>query len=87
MRGDEFLKLAVLFNSNQLSAVMDKIKDNLMFANQRLGYDFTVSLSCGINSWPMKQLPPMVDLVSVLDAKMYDEKRKYHTSTQKSVAI
>lgn len=85
--GDEFLILAVLSDANQLQAVKDKIKDNLMFANQRLGYDFTVSLSCGINSWPMKQLPPMVDLVSDLDAKMYDEKRKYHASTQKSAAI
>jgi len=85
--GDEFLILAVLSKPEQIHSVMDKIRENLMFANQRLAYEFTVSLSCGVNTWSMKQLPPMVDLVSDLDTKMYDEKRKYHAATQKSAAI
>ena len=85
--GDEFLILAVLSNPDQLKAVMDKITENLTFANQRLSVELTVSLSCGINGWPMRKLPSMVDLLSDLDARMYEEKRKYHASTPKSAAI
>ena len=85
--GDEFLILAVLSNPDQLKAVMDKITENLTFANQRLSVELTVSLSCGINAWPMRKLPSMVDLLSDLDARMYEEKRKYHASTPKSAAI
>ena len=85
--GDEFLILAVLSKAEQLTSVMEKIHENLVFANQRLPYEFTVSLSCGINSWPMHQLPPMVDLLHDLDARMYEEKRKFHVRNQKSAAI
>lgn len=85
--GDEFLILAVLSKPDQLRSVMDKISENLIYANQRLSVEFTVSLSCGINVWPMRKLPSMIDLVSDLDAKMYEEKRKYYASTQKSAAI
>jgi diguanylate cyclase (GGDEF)-like protein len=85
--GDEFLILAVLSKAEHLQVLMDKIRENLIFANQRLGIEVTVSLSCGTNSWPMKQVPPLVELISDLDARMYDEKRKYHAETQKSAAI
>jgi diguanylate cyclase (GGDEF)-like protein len=85
--GDEFLVLAVLTKEAHLNAIVDKIHENLDFTNQRLGHDFTISLSCGANTWQVKQLPPMVDLLSDLDAKMYEEKRKYYASTTKSAAI
>lgn len=85
--GDEFLILAVLSKKDQLTAILEKLDENLTFANQRLPYPFTVSLSCGINSWAMKQLPPMVDLISDLDTRMYAEKRKYYEASQKSAAI
>lgn len=85
--GDEFLVLAVLTKEAHLNAIVDKIHENLAFTNQRLGHDFTISLSCGANTWQVKQLPPMVDLLSDLDAKMYEEKRKYYASTTKSAAI
>jgi diguanylate cyclase (GGDEF)-like protein len=85
--GDEFLILTVLSKSDQLSSVMEKIAENLTYANQRLSVEFTVSLSCGINVWPLRKLPTMIDLVSDLDAKMYEEKRKFHATNQKSAAI
>lgn len=85
--GDEFLILTVLSQTEQINSVNEKIQENLTFANHRLSSPVTISLSCGMNAWPMRQLPPMVELLSDLDAKMYEEKRKYYASTQKSAAI
>lgn len=82
--GDEFLILAVLDRAEQLDAIVEKINDNLNFANQRLPYELTISLSCGINCWPLGHLPPMAELISDLDARMYDQKRCYHANQKQS---
>jgi diguanylate cyclase (GGDEF)-like protein len=85
--GDEFLILTVLNHPDQVNNVVEKIKEHLVYANQRIPYELTISLSCGTQAWSMRQLPPLSELINVLDTRMYDEKREFYENNQKSAAI
>ena len=76
--GDEFLILAVLKTPEQLEAITEKIHDQLKYANQRLSYPFDITLSCGGNTWPMRAIPPLSELIADLDERMYARKRDHY---------